>query len=65
MNRVVCAVGIALGICLGLASPASAQGWVLLGERKVNINAEKDVIPVNVKKTFKKTSKKTFIASFF
>ena len=54
MKRVMCAVGIALGMCLGLASPAAAQGWVLLGERKVNVNAEKDVIPVNVKKTFTK-----------
>jgi hypothetical protein len=52
MRNVWC---VAVGLCLAMGGPAAAEGgWVLLGERKVNVNVEKDVIPVNVKKKFNK-----------
>lgn len=44
--------GLALVACA--ASAQADEGWVLLGERKVNLSAERDVIPVNASKTFKK-----------
>jgi len=44
--------GLALIACA--ASAHAQDDWVLLGERKVNLSAERDVIPVNATKTFKK-----------
>ena len=43
--------GLALIAC---AASAQADEWVLLGERKVNLSAERDVIPVNASKTYSK-----------
>ncbi|MBL4848571.1 MAG: hypothetical protein JKY65_23870 [Planctomycetes bacterium] len=44
-----------LGLALvAVAAPAEAQEWVLLGERKVSLSAERDVIAVNSAQTFKK-----------
>lgn len=52
LKRVVSVV--ALVFACSLVLPAHAEEWTLLGERKVDLGAERDTIPVSAEKPFKK-----------
>lgn len=52
LNRIASAA--ALLLVSGFALPAQAEEWKLLGERKVNLGADRDTIPVSEAKPFKR-----------